>query len=388
MNKYSVVSFKFYSNKYYLNKIIKKGIKYITRQNIITSPYLQNDTYYICKYNENEFKNNKDINNIHNQPVSPWHELNLISDKSFINIINILKSQEITQNLKLNKLIELSKKLNISNNDAEINYTTLLIEYLLENNFNKDNNNNITDKIYNELKFNSVIEIPKDTCAKFEVNKSIYKNPIMQDNKWTKNGCNYSRFNKLNYIVHYGMLPLTWETNKISIINDGINSYKGDDDPLDMIEISNSQYYIGDVIQVDILGAICLIDQNEADWKIITISSEYLNKNNLKTEDITTYISNYINKNSNLDFAKLNIDFKLDNLIHSLTYYKTYEGKTKNKFHLTEGYIKNNEIKNNNQNIDIKKYFFNKEKAIKVIFESYCHYINNKEYLINRMKKI
>ena len=45
----------------------------------------------------------------------------------------------------------------------------------------------------------------------------------------------------------------------------------GDSDPLDAIELSPEPLTVGRVVCVRILGAFALIDQGEADWKILTI---------------------------------------------------------------------------------------------------------------------
>ena len=69
-----------------------------------------------------------------------------------------------------------------------------------------------------------------------------------------------------------GSFQQTWEdpTKKCKITN-----CFGDSDPLDVIELSSKSYSIGEVIPIKILGAISVIDNNEADWKIIGIEHTY-----------------------------------------------------------------------------------------------------------------
>lgn len=48
--------------------------------------------------------------------------------------------------------------------------------------------------------------------------------------------------------------------------------FYGDNDPLDIVELSENPLLIGDLKPVKILGALELIDQNELDWKILCLS--------------------------------------------------------------------------------------------------------------------
>lgn len=47
---------------------------------------------------------------------------------------------------------------------------------------------------------------------------------------------------------------------------------QGDDDPLDVVELGTREYAIGDVVRVKVLGAMCLLDQKEIDWKVLCIN--------------------------------------------------------------------------------------------------------------------
>ena len=68
--------------------------------------------------------------------------------------------------------------------------------------------------------------------------------------------------------MNKGGLPQTWEDpNKLCDLTKCI----GDNDPLDVCEIGNRIKKSGDVIGVKVLGALGLIDEGEADWKIIAI---------------------------------------------------------------------------------------------------------------------
>jgi inorganic pyrophosphatase len=151
--------------------------------------------------------------------------------------------------------------------------------------------------------YNMVIEIPKKTRAKFELSKEEKKNPIKQDiDKSTKN----LRFYKIDPIFNYGFFPQTWENSAKTYFG----KYKGDDDPYDVVEIGKKRYKTGQVVKVRVLGAFCLIDHGEVDWKILVI-------NNKEYEDYQLNKRKYRKK-----FKKIMNWFKI---------YKTYEGKKVNK---------------------------------------------------------
>jgi inorganic pyrophosphatase len=67
---------------------------------------------------------------------------------------------------------------------------------------------------------------------------------------------------------NYGAFPQTWESTEINFID----NIKGDNDPLDCIEIGMFQMSIGSVSSVKVLGVLGMIDDGEMDWKVICIS--------------------------------------------------------------------------------------------------------------------
>jgi len=89
---------------------------------------------------------------------------------------------------------------------------------------------------------NMLVEIPKGQQAKLEINKAEPLNPIKQD---VKNG--KLRYVALKYPFNYGALPQTWE-NPEFVHPD--TKAKGDNDPVDAVEISSSVGKIGEVKQV------------------------------------------------------------------------------------------------------------------------------------------
>lgn len=115
---------------------------------------------------------------------------------------------------------------------------------------------------------NMVVEIPRWSNGKFEINTRLEGNPITQDVKKGKVRFVKNLFPFHGYIHNYGALPQTWEdpTAKSEELN-----LRGDNDPLDVCEIGSSIYETGEVKRVKILGSLALIDDGELDWKVIVI---------------------------------------------------------------------------------------------------------------------
>ncbi|KAH8269582.1 hypothetical protein KR018_009571 [Drosophila ironensis] len=122
----------------------------------------------------------------------------------------------------------------------------------------------------NEAKtvYNMVVEVPRWTNAKMEISLKTPLNPIKQDIKKGKLRFVANCFPHKGYIWNYGALPQTWENPDHIEPSTGC---KGDNDPLDVIEIGYRVANRGDVVQVKVLGTIALIDEGETDWKIIAI---------------------------------------------------------------------------------------------------------------------
>jgi len=156
---------------------------------------------------------------------------------------------------------------------------------------------------------NTVIEIPKGADAKMEISTSEPFNPIKQD---VKNG-------KLRVLKHgpldwnYGAAPQTWEDPRMN--HHGVQ-LKGDDDPLDIIEIGDGSRQVGQVVKVKVLGALCLIDEGEQDWKVIT-----LNVDDPRIEKVH-------------DVADLQFHFPglIDSIREYYRVYKVVDGKQPNTF--------------------------------------------------------
>lgn len=93
-------------------------------------------------------------------------------------------------------------------------------------------------------------------------------NPIKQDVKKGKLRYVANCFPHHGYIWNYGAFPQTWENPGHT---DPSTGCKGDNDPIDVLEIGSRVAKRGEVVQVKILGVVALIDEGETDWKVLSI---------------------------------------------------------------------------------------------------------------------
>uniref|UniRef100_T1IWU8 Inorganic pyrophosphatase n=1 Tax=Strigamia maritima TaxID=126957 RepID=T1IWU8_STRMM len=186
--------------------------------------------------------------------------------------------------------------------------------------------------------FNMVVEVPRWTNAKMEINTKEAMNPISQDTKKEKLRFVHNCFPHHGYIWNYGALPQTWE-NPESI--DEATKCKGDNDPIDVCEIGQRVAKRGDVLQVKILGTMALIDEGETDWKLLAI-------------DVNDPLADSLNDVA--DIEKIMPGF-LRATHEWFRIYKMPDGKPENKFAF------NGEAKN-------------KEFALKIIQETHQYWKN------------
>jgi inorganic pyrophosphatase len=156
---------------------------------------------------------------------------------------------------------------------------------------------------------NLVVEMPKGTDAKMETSLDEPHNPIKQDVKNEK--LRVITYGKSKW--NYGSLPQTWEDSNVALSG---TSFKGDGDPLDVVEIGGSTLQCGAVVPVRVLGALALIDEGEIDWKIIAIATADPAAPRLK------------------DIAHVDKEFpgKLEQVREWYKLYKTVDGKGVNQF--------------------------------------------------------
>jgi inorganic pyrophosphatase len=140
-----------------------------------------------------------------------------------------------------------------------------------------------------EYLYNFICEIPKWTRKKYEINKEHKYHSIIQDTINNKP----REYDYGDIFFNYGALPQTFEDpNVIS----KLTNLKGDNDPLDVIEIGLKQIKVGEIKQVKVLGIIPLIDDNETDWKVIAISSDDILFDKLyNINDVEREIPNLLN---------------------------------------------------------------------------------------------
>jgi inorganic pyrophosphatase len=99
-----------------------------------------------------------------------------------------------------------------------------------------------------------------------EVSTKEALNPIAQDIKKGK-----LRDYHGPIFWNYGCLPQTWEDPNIL---HPVLQFKGDNDPVDVVEIGSESLPSGSVSPVKVLGVLAMIDDGELDWKVIAIRGE------------------------------------------------------------------------------------------------------------------
>jgi inorganic pyrophosphatase len=163
---------------------------------------------------------------------------------------------------------------------------------------------------------NFVCEIPKWTRKKFELATKEALNPIKQDEKKGQ----LRSFKKGDIYFNYGCFPRTWEDPDYSHPDVKVG---GDNDPLDVCEIGLRQIPTGKVRPVKVLGILCMIDEGEADWKVVAIDRE----------------DPWAEKLKDIDDVQRHIPGLLDAIREWFRTYKIPDGKPANEFALGEQFM-------------------------------------------------
>jgi inorganic pyrophosphatase len=115
--------------------------------------------------------------------------------------------------------------------------------------------------------FRYVNEIPRGALQKFEVQTGLRHNAIMEDAKGTRRLQEFGQAVPFNY----GCFPQTFRDPEEL---DDIHGAPGDNDPLDVLDLTQEAVDPGAVVSCRVLGAVCLIDEGRADWKVIVVNVE------------------------------------------------------------------------------------------------------------------
>lgn len=131
--------------------------------------------------------------------------------------------------------------------------------------------------------FHFVCEIPRGSARKFEINKARKHNPIVQDVQCTGNTAmageppRQGSCSPRNYTfpsaspaspANYGALTQTWEDPEAL---DSHTGFGGDNDPIDVLQLSSRPCVVGEVIVVRVVGALAMVDGGETDWKLLAV---------------------------------------------------------------------------------------------------------------------
>lgn len=110
-----------------------------------------------------------------------------------------------------------------------------------------------------------VNEMPMGSLKKYEVQPGVAHNAIKED---VKGSAKLAKFGK-PVPFNYGCFPQTYRDPSKA---DELYSAPGDDDPLDVIDLSERPTEVGTIVRCRVLGAVCLIDEGQADWKVLVVN--------------------------------------------------------------------------------------------------------------------
>ena len=104
--------------------------------------------------------------------------------------------------------------------------------------------------------FRAIVEITRMTRAKMEIDTTEFMSPIKQD---TKNGILRDYAMPIRW--NYGAIPQTWEQPDHEW--PGLEGHRGDNDPVDIVDISPQPVACGSVIEFKPVAALAMIDEAE-----------------------------------------------------------------------------------------------------------------------------
>mmetsp|Transcript_21891 Transcript_21891/g.38741 ORF Transcript_21891/g.38741 Transcript_21891/m.38741 type:complete len:465 (+) Transcript_21891:80-1474(+) len=111
-----------------------------------------------------------------------------------------------------------------------------------------------------------VNEMPIGCLDKYEVQPDVPHNAIREDPKGSARLAAFGRPVPFNY----GCFPQTFRDPEQLC---ELYGAPGDDDPLDVLDLGFSESGVGEVVSCRPLGAVCLIDEGKADWKILAVNT-------------------------------------------------------------------------------------------------------------------
>ena len=147
-----------------------------------------------------------------------------------------------------------------------------------------------------------------------EVETDLVGNPIVQDQKKDKKtGEKYLRHYGLNPMFNYGMIPQTWENARHTDAETGLF---GDNDPIDIVDMTNRDMSMFEIPHMKVLGALCMIDEGELDWKILAVEESFAKLHGIR--DVESFSQHHPGA--------------VKDIIHWFRIYKTLDGKPENSF--------------------------------------------------------
>ena len=124
---------------------------------------------------------------------------------------------------------------------------------------------------YGSEEYNMVVEIPQNRLAKMEYDKE--KDCILQNvKKCSVSGKTVDRYYPIFPEFNYGFIP---QTHEPPVADPQLDGLRGDNDPLDVLELSGAVCSIGSILKVKVIGCLPLIDQGEVDYKMLAVRTDH-----------------------------------------------------------------------------------------------------------------
>ena len=109
------------------------------------------------------------------------------------------------------------------------------------------------------------------------------------------------------------MIPQTWENSQEI---DKETGCVGDNDPLDIVDMTPKDASMYSLPNLKVIGCVSLIDEGELDWKILALEESYAKEHGIRDAETFTQ------KNPGA----------IKEVIEWFRTYKTYDGKPENRF--------------------------------------------------------
>lgn len=158
-------------------------------------------------------------------------------------------------------------------------------------------------------------EIPAGCLQKFEMHTDQPWSAISEHEK----GSRKLREFGVPVPFNYGCFPQTYRDPDVL---DELFQAGGDDDPLDVVDLSSAPVEVGAVVRCRPLGAVCLIDEGQADWKVLVVNVDHAGplREARSIDDVERIVPGKVN-----EVLKWMDDFKRNSTVDSEMHFEVHD---------------------------------------------------------------